>query len=77
MKQCLYHVRLEGEGRYVDNKPVMGTTQPDWFTVYVVGYTNRPKPRFSQEFVNQFMERANEQKLRHLFSLEPAYCDRD
>ena len=49
-----------GERQFVDNEPIMGLINPDWFNIYTVGYNSRPIPEFSQTFVNQFFTRAEE-----------------
>jgi hypothetical protein len=55
-----------GEHHFVD-LPKMGNLQPDWYSVYTVGYTNRPIPEFDAGFVKQFMDRAEELGIRAVF----------
>ena len=56
--------------QYVDNIVSMGNIQPDWFSVYAVGYTNRSIPEFHPLFVEQFIHRAKELETEKSFIVE-------
>ena len=64
-------IRLKSDASTYVDKPCTGQLEPYNFNIYYTGYTNMPIPTYPPNFIAQFMAKAKEFDLDHLFIVDP------